>query len=139
MLATKLSAYLQLTDEDRLRSYVEPLLQQGSINKRGTGKGTVYFVNPKLIDSSKTNIKTTLRNIEPHALKALIVEDLKIHPRSLISEIAERLPGVELGELRKTIYKMVGNELVTTGGRTYRRYDIKGGRKEIKKKKKINM
>lgn len=62
------------------------------------------------------------------------MEDLKIHPRSLISEIAERLSGVELGELRKTIYKMVGNELVTTDGRTYRRYDIKDGRKEIKKK-----
>lgn len=132
LLATKLSSYLQLSDEDRLRSYVEPLLQLGLINKRGTGKGTVYFINPKLIANSKANIKTTLRNIEPYALKALIIEDLKVHPRSLISEIAERLPDIELGELRKTIYKMVGNELVTTGGRTYRRYEIKNGRKEKK-------
>lgn len=47
-------------------------------------------------------------------------------------KIAEILLDVELGELRKTIYKMVGNELVTTGGKTYRRYEIKDGRKEKK-------
>ena len=130
--ATKLSAYLQLSDEDRLRSYVEPLLQLGLINKRGTKKGTVYFINPKLIANSKANIKATLKNIEPHTLKALIIEDLKLHPRSLMSEIAERLPDVELGELRKVVYKMVDNELVTTGGKAYRKYEIKDGKKEKK-------
>lgn len=132
MLATKLSAYLQLSDEERLRSYIEPLLHLGLINKRGTGKGTTYFVNPKLIANSKTNVKTTLKNIEPYALKALIIEDLKIHPQSLMSEIAVRLPDVELGDLRKTVYKMVGKELAVTGGKTYRRYELNNGRKEKK-------
>lgn len=89
-------------------------------------------VSDKLIANSKANIKTTLKNIEPHALKALIIEDLKLHPRSLMSEIAERLPDVELGELRKVVYKMVDNELVTTGGKAYRKYEIKDGKKEKK-------
>ena len=55
-----------------------------------------------------------------------------MHPKSLMSEIAERLPDVELNELRKMIYKMVGHELATTGGRTYRRYELSDGRKEKK-------
>ena len=132
MLATKLSAYLQLSDEERLRSYIDPLLNLGLINKRGTGKGTTYFINPKLIANSKANVKTTLKNIEPYALKALIIEDLKMHPQSLMSEIAGRLPDVELTDLRGTVYKMVGKELTTSGGRTYRRYELSDGRKEKK-------
>lgn len=132
MAATKLSSYLQLSDEERLRSYVEPLLHMGIINKRGTRKGTTYFVNPKLIANSKANIKTSLKNIEPYALKALVIEDLKAHPRSLMSEIAERLPDVDIKDLRNAVYKMVGKEISTTGGRTYRRYELKSGIKEKK-------
>ena len=49
-----------------------------------------------------------------------------------MSEIAERLPGVELTDLRNTVYKMVGKELTASGGRTYRRYELCDGRKEKK-------
>ena len=122
--ATKLSSYLQLSDDERLRSYVEPLLRDGIINKKGTKKGTTYYINPKLIANSKTNIKTSLKTIEPYALKALIMEDLKYHPQSLISEIAERLPDIERCDLRKMIYSMVGNEINAIGGKTYRRYEL---------------
>lgn len=122
--ATKLSSYLQLSDDDRLRSYVEPLLRDGIINKKGTKKGTTYYINPKLIANSKANIKTSLKTIEPYALKALIMEDLKYHPQSLISEIAKRLPDVERSDLRKMIYSMVGNEINAIGGKTYRRYEL---------------
>ena len=124
MQATKLSAYLQLSDDERLRTYVEPLLKDGIINKKGTKKGTTYYINPKLIANSKANIKTSLKTIEPYALKALILEDLKYHPQSLISEIAERLPDVERSDLRKMIYSMVGNEIKASGGKTYRKYEL---------------
>ena len=124
MQATKLSSYLQLSDDERLRTYVEPLLRDGIINKKGTKKGTTYYINPKLIANSKANIKTSLKTIEPYALKALILEDLKYHPQSLISEIAERLPDVELSDLRKMVYSMVGHEIKATGGKTYRKYEL---------------
>ena len=39
---------------------------------------------------------------------------------------------VELTDLRNTVYKMVGKELVSSGGRTYRRYELSNGRKAIK-------
>ena len=122
--ATKLSAYLQLSDDERLRSYVDPLLRDGLITKRGTKKGTTYYVNPKLIANSKANIKTSLKTIEPYALKALILEDLKYHPQSLISEMANRLPDVERDELRKMVYSMVGHEIKAEGSKTYRRYSL---------------
>lgn len=85
-----------------------------------------------MIANSKANIKTSLKNIEPYALKALVIEDLKAHPRSLMSEIAERLPDVDIKDLRNAVYKMVGKEISTTGGRTYRRYELKSGIKEKK-------
>ena len=83
-------------------------------------------------ESINQHVKTTLKSIEPYTLKALVLEDLRMHPKSLMSEIAERLPDVELNELRKMIYKMVGHELATTGGRTYRRHELSDGRKEKK-------
>ena len=49
-----------------------------------------------------------------------------------MSKIAERLPDVELTDLRNTVYKMVGRELTARGGRTYRRYELSYGRKEKK-------
>lgn len=123
--ATKLSAYLQLSDDERLRTYVEPLLKDGIINKKGTKKGTTYYINPKLIANSKANIKTSLKTIEPYALKALILEDLKYHPQSLISEIAERLPDVERSELTAMVYGMVDNEIRSEGSKKLRRYSLK--------------
>lgn len=124
MQATKLSAYLQLSDDERLRTYVEPLLKDGIINKKGTKKGTTYYINPKLIANSKANIKTSLKTIEPYALKALILEDLKYHPQSLISEIAERLPDVERSELTAMVYGMVDNEIRSEGSKKLRRYSL---------------
>ena len=123
--ATKLSSYLQLSDDDRLRSYVEPLLRDGIINKKGTKKGTTYYINPKLIANSKANIKTSLKTIEPYALKALIMEDLKYHPQSLLSEIAERLPDVEKADLTSMVYSMVDNEIVGEGSKKLRKYSLK--------------
>lgn len=61
-----------------------------------------------------------------------IIEDLRVHSKSLMSEIAERLPNVELKEWRNMVYKMVGEELKATGGRTYRQYELVNGRKEKK-------
>lgn len=123
--ATKLSSYLQLSDDERLRSYVEPLLRDGIINKKGTKKGTTYYINPKLIANSKANIKTSLKTIEPYALKALIMEDLKYHPQSLISEIAERLPDVEKADLTSMVYSMVDNEIIGEGSKKLRKYSLK--------------
>ena len=125
ILATNLAKELQLTEEDRLRSYVGRLLDQAILITRGIKKGTEYLLNPKLISSSKINIKPTLKVIEPHRLKALIIEDLERYPKSSIADIAKRLPDVLIVDLRKCIYKMATDgKLIYEGGKTYRKYSV---------------
>lgn len=120
-----LARRLQLTEEDRIRSYVDPLSTQKIILSRGRGKGTKYYVNPSIISDSKANIQTTLKLIEPYRLKELIRQDLKYHSRSLVSEISLRLPDVPFKELQKMLRRMALNgELVSDGGRKYRRYRL---------------
>ena len=115
--------FLQLSEEDRLRSYIANLLKDELILKDGRGKGTSYRINPKLVNNSKVNKKTTLKTIEPYRLKALILEDLKQHPMSMMDEIAYRLPDVDLIELRKMVRKMATNgEIRHDNGRKFRKY-----------------
>ena len=125
VFSTRLSAILQLQDEDRLRSYTDKLLKDNIIGRNGAKKGTQFFVNPQLIKNAKVNLKTTLKTVEPYVLRTLIMEDLRAHPKSKISEIAGRLPEIDLQELRKMIYSMVDVELITEGARTDRRYALK--------------
>ena len=118
-----LTEYLQLSDEDRLRDYIGNLLKDEIVLKDGRGKGTYYKINPKLISNAKVNKRTTLKTIEPYRLKALILEDLKNHPMSMIDEMAYRLPDVDFDELQKMVRKMATNgEISHDNSRRYRRY-----------------
>lgn len=116
ILTTQLAKELQLSEEERLRSYVVRLLEQGLLVSRGIKKGTEYVVNPKLITNAKINVKPTLKVIEPHRLKALIEEDLKFHPGSKIDEVHGRLQDVPLEDVRKATYKLAAEGVLRTEG-----------------------
>lgn len=123
--AELLSKKLQLQEADRLRSYVDILCSKGVILTRGRGRGTKYYVNPVVFSNSKANIQTTLKTIEPYRLKELILQDLKYHPSSLVSEISERLPDVPFKELQRKVRRMATDgELAFSGGRKYRKYHL---------------
>ena len=123
--AETLSRKLQLPETDRLRSYVEILCTKNIVLTRGRGKGTKYYVNPVIISNSRANIRTTLKTIEPYRLKELILQDLRYHPKSLVSEMSGRLPDITFTELQKQVRKMaVNGELSFIGGRKYRRYSL---------------
>ena len=126
LYASELTNELQLTEQDRLRSYVEPLLTNDIINSKGVGKGTKYEISPLFLNKSKFQSPTTLKTIEPYRLKALILEDLRFYPNSSIAEIANRLPDVEYNDLEKMVRKMAQEgEIVPIGGRKYRKYSVK--------------
>jgi ATP-dependent DNA helicase RecG len=76
----------------------------------------MYMLNPKILSSVEHNLKPSLKRMEEHTLKALIKEDLKIHPKSSISEIHQRLGDLELGYLRRIIYKMAQNDEIAKDG-----------------------
>lgn len=116
ILATQLTKELQLTDDERLRSYINRLNEQAIIISRGIKKGTEYLVNPKLIANSKINIKPTLKTIEPHRLKALIEEDLKLYPKSKSAEIQSRISDVPIEDIRKCLLNLEKQAVVFTEG-----------------------
>ena len=92
------------------------------ITKSGVKKGSYFQINPTLLRNAKSNIVTTLKTIEPHVLKALIKEDIRMHPMSKISDIANRIPDVDIKEIRKMVYSMVGKEVQKKGARVNCRY-----------------
>ena len=107
ILTTRLSIELQLADEDRLRTWVSKLAEKEIVISRGNRKGTTYLINPKLLSSAKLNVKPTLKTIETHTLKALIIEDLKINPRSSVSQIFEHLrKEVPREDIQKAVYAL---------------------------------
>ena len=123
--AGELSKELQLMDGSRLRPYVESLISNNIILHKGSGRGTKYEINPEFVSTTKMQFPTTLKTIEPYRLKALILEDLKYHSNSLLSEMASRLPDVEYMELEKMVRTMAKDgEITPLGGRKYRRYKL---------------
>lgn len=116
ILATQLTKELQLTDEERLRTYVNKMIEQAIIITRGIKKGTEYLINPKLLINSKINIKPTLKVIEPHRLKALIEEDLKLYPKSKSSDIQIRISDLPIEDIRKCLLKLEKEGVVFTEG-----------------------
>ena len=123
--AGELSKELQLMDGSRLRPYVESLISNDIILHKGSGRGTKYEINPEFVSTTKMQFPTTLKTIEPYRLKALILEDLKYHSNSLLSEMASRLPDVEYMELEKMVRTMAKDgEITPLGGRRYRRYKL---------------
>ena len=140
MLSTELDVLLQLDDNKRQRAYTDKLVEMGIVVTRGIKKGNTFLVNPKIIANSKTNIKTSLKTIEPHRLMALIEEDLRLHPNSKRREIQKRLPDADEKDLKKYLYEMVKSGIIEyEGGKTYRCYRLmskkKRNEKEIRKKK----
>lgn len=125
LLSTELDNLLQLDDNKKLRSYIDNLVELGIIIKRGIKKGNTFLVNPKVIANSKTNIKTTLKTIEPHRLIALIEEDLRLHPNSKSSEIQSRLVDISIEELRRYLRSMESKGVISSmSSRRHKTYHI---------------
>ena len=133
ILGTELIRLLQLSSKERLRSWVGKLEEEGIVISRGVKKGKAYLINPELIRSLNMDIRPTLKTIELYRLKALIESDLKNYPGSTISQIHQRLPDIDLKDLRKALYKMVEEEkIIASGSRKYRKYFLPESHKKNK-------
>jgi ATP-dependent DNA helicase RecG len=90
----------------------------------GRTSGTRYHVAPSLLRDAGLDKKTTLERIEPHRLRALIVEDVARYPDSTATEIHQRV-GPEIPErtFRRALEEMVSLGSISATGRTRgRRY-----------------
>jgi ATP-dependent DNA helicase RecG len=116
IFSTELIKYLQLSEDERLKHWVLALTEQKILLTHGIKKGTAYIINPKLLAGLKINAKPNLITMEPHRLKALIVEDLKIYPRSKSAEIQERIKDIPIKEIRRALIKMEKEKTIISEG-----------------------
>ena len=120
------SQVLQLRQEERLRSWLDRLLERDIVMARGVKKGTEYLVNPKAYAAANLDVKPSLKTMEPHRLRALIEEDLRAYPDSSIAQIHRRLEELPLLEIRREVYGMAaeGRIIPSPGGTRNRRYSL---------------
>lgn len=125
LLSTQLSVMLQLNAEDKMKYWLGSLLDKNILISRGVKKGTEYLLNPDLFSQAKLNLTPSLKTIEPHKLKALILEDLKYNGKSSMKNIQHRLSEVLPQDIQKTVYKMAKEgEIVTDGAKRNKTYFV---------------
>ena len=93
------------------------------VKTRGRTKGTEYYVQPELLRKLEFKGTTTLRGIESHRLRELILRDLEIYREASISEIHQRV-GTEIPrhKLKLALAVLYSERAIgrTGGGRSIR-------------------
>ncbi len=111
LTAKELARLLELKETAELKPWLGRLVDWEIVKTKGRTKGTEYYVEPDLLRLLDFQGNTTLKGIEKHRLRELILRDLEIYKEASIGEIHGRI-GLEIpkrkvrGELQR---------LVTTG------------------------
>lgn len=124
--ARELSRVLELPSVDLLRPWLGHLLELGLIGTSGKTRAMKYFVPPDLLRKLDFPAATNLKRIEPHRLKALVLEDLQRYPGSSIGAIQKRV-GAEIprSRIKKTLEDLIDDGRVDPyGEKRWRRYRL---------------
>jgi ATP-dependent DNA helicase RecG len=124
--ASELADELELADTAELRSWIGRLIEWRLVEQAGRTKATRYFVQPALLREAGLDALTTLTRVEPHRLRALIVEDLERYPGSAKREIHRRV-GAEIPErtfLRALQELVIAGQVEATGEKRWRKYRL---------------
>ena len=57
-----------------------------------------------------------MKVVEPHVLKALIQQDLKLHPNSKSSDIKKRMQDFSIEDIRKYLKTLESENIISTAG-----------------------
>jgi ATP-dependent DNA helicase RecG len=108
LTAIELVKTLELSRADDLKLWVGRLKDLGVVNSRGKTKATEYFVEPQVLRTLEFRGETTLKGIERHRLRELILRDLEIYRKASISEIHGRI-GKEIArrKVRRELAELV--------------------------------
>lgn len=130
--AVELAERLELDDPAALRPWLGRLLEWGLVEQTGRTKATRYFVPPALLREAGLDKLTTLKRVQPHRLRALILEDLERFPDSGRGDIHRRI-GAEIHTkaLARALDVLLAEGSILASGerrwRTYRLAPAKGG------------
>jgi len=125
MVATELAAALDLPEPAALRPWISRLVELGLVGQTGRTRATRYFVDPGLLRGSGLEGRTTLVRVQPHRLRALILEDLERFPNSSRPDIHRRIgPEIHPRTVLRALNDLIERGLVEASGvkrwRTYR-------------------
>ena len=127
LTARELAARLELPGTEELRSgWLGRLLELALVLSSGKTQATRYFVNPSLLKWVGMDGKTTLKRVEPHRLRALIVEDLARYSKSSSADIQRRTaPELTQLTIRRALESLVAQgQVMFEGERRWRRYSL---------------
>ncbi len=126
LTARELATRLELASTDELHSggWIGRLPDLGLIENAGRTQATRYFVTPALLKGAGLDEKTTLKRIEPHRLRALIVEDLARYAGSSSTDIHRRAaPELASRTIRRALEELITQGRVRfEGDKRWRRY-----------------
>lgn len=126
LTAKELAARLELANADQLRPWLDRLCEWGLVGQSGRTQATRYFVQPELLRTLAFSAVTTLKRIEDHRLRALVLEDLGRYPVSAIGEIHKRI-GLEIPRrrLQGMLTKLLSDgQVCVQGERRWARYAL---------------
>ena len=126
LTAIELVNHLELRNADELRSWLGRLRDWSLIGTRGHTKATEYFVDPEVLRKLAFEGATTLKGIEKHRLRALILQDFGIYREASIGELHQRI-GAEIPRRRiqRELADMTeGNQIIAFGSGRGRKYRI---------------
>jgi ATP-dependent DNA helicase RecG len=126
LTALDLCRQVEVADADALKLWLGRLLALELVRTTGRTKATRYFVDPTLLRGAKVPAVATLARIEPHRLRALILEDLARYPGSASSEINSRVgPELSVKTIKRALDELVAaGEVAHEGERRWRRYRL---------------
>lgn len=124
--ALQLCKALSIKNADLLKPWLGRLEDLDIVMTKGRTKGMTYCVNPAVLRANDFKGKTSLKGIERHRLRELIVSDLQIYGMGKRGEIHGRI-GKEVPErqLRSELADMVTDKVLSAvGERGGRRYEL---------------
>jgi len=126
LTAIEFSKILALKELNSIRNWLGRLIDSELVKQRGKTKGTTYYVAPEVLKNHDFKGLTDLKNIEPHRLRALIYEDLKIYGKSAIGEIHKRIgEEIPLRSVRRQLENLAEEgEIIKEGEKKGTRYFI---------------
>lgn len=128
MTAAELVSGLEVAEADELRPWLGRLVKLGFVVQTGRTSGTRYYVAPQLLREAGLDQQTTLERIEPHRLRALIVEDVARYPDSTASEIHVRVGSeIPMRTFRRALEDLVLQGSISARGKTRGRRYAPGG------------
>ncbi len=85
----------------------------------------IYHITPEMIQNLKFKTVTTLKEIEPHRLRELVIADLSKYKEAGIAEIIGRIgKDINRRRVQNTLAKLVAEGLVEQKGKyRYTRYE----------------